>query len=67
MGQGIDPAMDSFGARRITSEFPAAIDHRGAGSRMTHSLYWAYMDPGLNPQVRSESRMQLMNGIGPQK
>ena len=22
---------------------------------MTHSLYWAYMDPGVNPQVRSES------------
>jgi len=55
MGQGIDPAMDSFGARRITAEFPAALDHMGRGSRMTHSIYWAYMDPGLNPQVRSES------------
>ncbi|CRZ17740.1 toxin glutamine deamidase domain-containing protein [Mycolicibacterium neworleansense] len=54
MGQGIDPAMDIFGARRITSEFPVALDHRGAGSRMTHSLYWAYMDPGTL-QVRSES------------
>ncbi len=55
MGQGIDPAMDSFGARRITAEFPAALDHMGRGSRMTHSIYWAYTDPGLNPQVRSES------------
>ncbi|MED5814292.1 alpha/beta hydrolase [Mycolicibacterium sp. 050232] len=53
-GQGVDPAMHEFGARRITAEFPAAIDHRGAGSRMTHSLYWAYMDPGTT-QVRSES------------
>ncbi|MGW4101587.1 alpha/beta hydrolase, partial [Mycobacterium sp. NPDC004974] len=54
MGQGIDPAMDIFGARRITAEFPAALDHMGPGSRMTHSLYWAYMDPGTL-QVRSES------------
>ncbi|WP_167335022.1 MULTISPECIES: alpha/beta hydrolase [Mycolicibacterium] len=53
-GQGTDPAMHEFGARRITAEFPAAVDHRGAGSRMTHSLYWAYMDPGTT-QVRSES------------
>ena len=55
MGQGIDPAMDSFGAQRITAEFPAALDHMGRGSRMTHSIYWAFMDPGLNPHVRSES------------
>jgi len=54
MGQGIDPAMDSFGARRIRAEFPAALDHLGRGSRMTHSLYWAFMDPGTQ-QVRSES------------
>ncbi len=53
-GQGMDPAMHEFGARRITAEFPVAVDHRGAGSRMTHSLYWAYMDPGTT-QVRSES------------
>ena len=55
MGQGIDPAMDFFGAQRITAEFPAALDQLRGGSRMTHSIYWAYMDPGLNPQVRSES------------
>ncbi|MGV9800139.1 toxin glutamine deamidase domain-containing protein [Mycobacterium sp. NPDC003449] len=54
MGQGIDPAMDTFGARRITAEFPVGLDHRGPGSRMTHSLYWAYLDPG-STQVRSES------------
>ena len=55
MGQGIDPAMDFFGAQRITAEFPSALDQLRGGSRMTHSIYWAYMDPGLNPQVRSES------------
>jgi hypothetical protein len=55
MGLGVDPAMDSFGAHRVTAEFPTALDQLQGTSRMTHSLYWAYMDPGANPHIRSES------------
>jgi hypothetical protein len=54
-GLGMDPAMDFWGGRRVTSEFPAESDHIGRGSLFTHSLYWSYADDRAHPPVRSES------------
>jgi hypothetical protein len=59
-GLGIDPAMDCFGAQRVTAEFPAELDQFDwrelyAGSAGTHNLYWAYVETGTAVPVRSES------------
>ena len=54
-GQGPDPAMRSWKGRRGTAEFPAEMDHRGRGSRSTHSTYWDYIDDQADPPVRTES------------
>jgi glycerophosphoryl diester phosphodiesterase len=54
-GLGVDPAMDFFGAQRVTSEFPAAMDHRHYGSGGTHSLYRAPVGIRDGVPVRSES------------
>ncbi|WP_176561205.1 alpha/beta hydrolase [Mycobacterium neglectum] len=55
IGLGVDPAMESFGARRVTSEFTAEMDHVGRGSRGTHSTYWSYAAHDGEVRVRSES------------
>jgi hypothetical protein len=52
---GPDPAMDFWGGRRVTSEFPAEVDRFGQGSLFTHSLYWDYVDPRADSPVRWES------------
>jgi alpha/beta hydrolase family protein len=59
-GLGMDPAMDCFGAQRVTAEFPAELDRPDwrdlyAGSAGTHNLYWAYVETGAAVPVRSES------------
>jgi alpha/beta hydrolase family protein len=59
-GLGIDPAMDCFGAQRVTAEFPIELDRPDwhdlyAGSAGTHNLYWAYVKTGAAVPVRSES------------
>ncbi|MHC9297397.1 LuxR C-terminal-related transcriptional regulator [Mycobacterium sp. LTG2003] len=53
IGLGVDPSMDSFGARRITAEFAAAMDHRS--NRGTHNAYFRYADKAAEPPLRSES------------
>ncbi|RIT44435.1 DUF4237 domain-containing protein [Mycobacteroides abscessus] len=51
-GLGRDPAMESWGGRRVTAEFPPSMDNlRTAG---THSAYYHFMDGG-GVAVRSES------------
>jgi glycerophosphoryl diester phosphodiesterase/predicted Fe-S protein YdhL (DUF1289 family) len=55
VGLGLDPAMDIFGARRITAEFTAEMDFLGKGSITTHSSYWSHMDHRGDVRVRSES------------
>ncbi|OBK15452.1 hypothetical protein A5636_05685 [Mycobacterium asiaticum] len=44
-GLGIDPAMEGFGAQRITAEFPRYMDHllgRTEGTTATHSAYYRF-------------------------
>ncbi|GFG67512.1 hypothetical protein MKUB_50020 [Mycobacterium kubicae] len=50
IGLGIDPAMRSFGAQRITAEFPRHMDT--AETKATHTAYY-HIDPRLG--VRTES------------
>ncbi|MHA3023886.1 alpha/beta hydrolase [Mycobacterium sp. BMJ-28] len=54
-GLGRDPAMDTWGGHRITSEFPADMDT--AGTVGTHTAYYHYVEgpSGTHPGVRSES------------
>ncbi|MBN3459629.1 hypothetical protein JNN96_36975 [Mycobacterium sp. DSM 3803] len=54
-GLGRDPAMDTWGGRRITSEFPVHMDT--AGTVGTHTAYYHYVEEptGTHPGVRSES------------
>jgi hypothetical protein len=73
-GLGMDPAMDCFGAQRITAEFPAQLDRPDwrdlyAGSAGTHNLYWAYVETGAAIPVRSESLAnfgRIAAGLGQQ-
>ena len=50
---GIDPAMDSFGAQRITAEFSAGMDRRRTWG--THLAYYKFVDRTASPPVRTES------------
>ncbi|MGV0770856.1 alpha/beta hydrolase [Mycobacterium syngnathidarum] len=52
-GLGVDPAMDTFGAVRITAQFPASMND--GGSVGTHRHYYRYMDGDADPRVRTES------------
>ena len=52
-GRGIDPAMDSFGAVRITSEFPAAMNTTDTAA--THRSYYRVVDDTSGTPIRSES------------
>lgn len=52
-GLGIDPAMDVFGAVRVTSEFPATMN--SWESYATHRDYFAYVDTATDPAIRTES------------
>ncbi|MET0898398.1 MAG: alpha/beta hydrolase [Mycobacterium sp.] len=42
IGQGIDPALQQFGARRLASEFPRSMDEMS--TVMTHTSYYRYVD-----------------------
>lgn len=63
IGLGADPAMDTFGAQRISAEFPASMDRKD--TLATHNAYFDHMEtdgPGtrqwlVTPDhaVRSES------------
>ena len=53
IGLGIDPAMQSFGAQRVTAEFSSAMDH--GRNRGTHNAYYRFVDRGADPPLRSES------------
>ena len=50
-GLGVDPAMDVFGAPRVTSEFPSSFDT--VGNVFTHTTYYDYIDAETG--TRSES------------
>ncbi|OBJ52929.1 hypothetical protein A9W95_19315 [Mycobacterium sp. 1423905.2] len=50
-GLGVDPAMESFGAHRVTAEFPRHMDRLGTVS--THTAYYHFVDRELG--VRTES------------
>ncbi|MEV0672989.1 alpha/beta hydrolase [Mycobacterium sp. NPDC050441] len=52
-GLGLDPAMDTFEAVRITAQFPASMND--GGSVGTHRSYYRYMDGDADPRVRTES------------
>ncbi len=52
-GLGLDPAMDTFGAVRVTAQFPASMND--GGSVGTHRSYYRYMDGDTAPRVRTES------------
>ncbi len=49
-GLGIDPAMQAFGAHRVTAEFPVGMDHV-LSTASTHTAYYHYDRSG----ARSES------------
>ncbi|WP_319446539.1 MULTISPECIES: alpha/beta hydrolase [unclassified Mycobacterium] len=53
LGLGLDPAMSSFGAVRVTAEFPAALNTTGTIG--THTAYLDYVDQVTHPPVRTES------------
>ncbi|MFV8142202.1 alpha/beta hydrolase [Mycolicibacterium senegalense] len=55
-GLGRDPAMDTWGGQRITSEFPAHMS-TPAGTVGTHTAYYHYVEApsGTHPGVRTES------------
>ncbi|WP_205873998.1 toxin glutamine deamidase domain-containing protein [Mycobacterium camsae] len=51
---GMDPAMQAFGATRVTAEFPHYLDLLGAdGTTATHTAYY-WFDPRL-PETPTES------------
>lgn len=52
-GRGIDPAMDSFGAVRVTSEFSAAMNTTDTAA--THRSYYSVVDQTASPPIRTES------------
>ncbi|MGV0781624.1 toxin glutamine deamidase domain-containing protein [Mycolicibacterium sp. XJ775] len=51
-GFGVDPAMDFFGARRITAEFPL-VEMTRAGDYDIHNFYYKFVDKAAG--VRNES------------
>lgn len=52
-GLGVDPAMESFGAQRITAEFSAEMDSRR--TNLTHNAYYRFVARTSDPPVRTES------------
>ncbi|CDO28960.1 alpha/beta hydrolase [Mycolicibacterium porcinum] len=52
-GLGMDPAVDTFGAVRVTSEFPSSMNT--VGTVGTHKSYHHHVDQGDGAPVRSES------------
>ncbi len=52
-GLGVDPAMDFFGAQRVTAEFPTSMDRYPIPG--IHMSYHHYVDRGTDPPVRTES------------
>ncbi|MGV0809475.1 alpha/beta hydrolase [Mycolicibacterium setense] len=52
-GLGMDPAMDEFGAVRVTSEFPAAVNTPSTFG--THKSYHHHVSEGDGAPVRNES------------
>ncbi|HET6734020.1 toxin glutamine deamidase domain-containing protein [Mycobacterium sp.] len=57
IGLGVDPAMDSFGAVRVTAEFAAARNLLYTGG--THHAYLLHVDSTADPTTRSESLANL--------
>ena len=57
IGLGVDPAMDSFGAVRVTAEFPGAMNLPYTGG--THHAYFQHTDSTSDPSTRSESLANL--------
>lgn len=55
-GLGMDPAAESFGAVRISAEFPAGMSRPYTGG--THHAYYL-RDPSTDPPIRSESLRNL--------
>ena len=53
LGLGIDPAMDSFGAVRVTAEVPVAMNRLHMLG--THDTYYQFANTAGDPQVRSEA------------
>lgn len=52
-GLGVDPAMESFNAQRVSAQFDAAMDR--FSSRGTHNSYYRFVDTGTDTVVRTES------------
>ncbi|WP_232005033.1 alpha/beta hydrolase, partial [Mycobacterium sp. ACS1612] len=50
IGQGIDPTLEVFGARRLASEFPRSMDT--VASAATHISYYHYVDE-MGPRSKS--------------
>lgn len=57
LGLGVDPAMDFFGAVRVTAEVSAAMNRPLILG--THHTYYQYTNPASDPQVRSEALVNL--------
>ncbi len=57
LGLGIDPAMESFGAVRVTAEVPVAMNRPHILG--THDTYYQYANPVGDPRVRSEALANL--------
>lgn len=55
-GLGVDPAMESFGAVRISAEFPGTMNQPHTGG--THHAYYLH-DPTTGTPIRSESLLNL--------
>lgn len=53
---GLDPAMESFGAVRISAEFPDVMRQPHTGG--THHAYYLH-EPTTDPPIRSESLLNL--------
>ena len=57
IGLGVDPAMDSFGAVRVTAEFPGKMNLPYTGG--THHAYFQHTDSTSDPSTRTESLANL--------
>ena len=57
IGLGVDPAMDSFGAVRVTAEFPGTMNLPYTGG--THHAYFQHTDSTSDPSTRTESLANL--------
>ncbi|MEN4400357.1 hypothetical protein A5731_22375 [Mycolicibacterium conceptionense] len=67
-GLGTDPAMDTFGARRVSGEFPASMDRKD--TLTTHNAYFDFLEtdgPGTRQWLVTPShaiRTESLTNIG---